>query len=232
MPKNFRSLRSRSCFLVKIRNFSVLNDKLKTKLRGKTSVQGKMKKKRKRKKEEREKKEGEKEGKKILSSTQKMNSSDVQPTPNFSFFSSNNHTNQSSSGFKVANRVRFLKDSSMRRGLLRNSFRNDRRNQNQKSSSNSNSRNQLQVDDLTNDDHFDIISFDGNFKRLSALEKERERLSLSKSESSIFDWSRNSIEARSMGSVLSKGNQLVDVNQNEVIFRPFFQFQMDDSNEE
>ena len=78
----------------------------------------------------------------------------------------------------------------------------------------------------------DITSFDGNFTRLSTLEKERERLSLSKSESSIFDWSRNSIEARSMGSVLSKGNQLVDVNQNEVIFRPFFQFQMDDSNEE
>ena len=64
------------------------------------------------------------------------------------------------------------------------------------------------------------------------LEKERERLSLSKSESSIFDWPRNSIEARSMSSVLSKGNQLVDVNQNEVIFRPFFQFQMDDSKEE
>ena len=72
MSQNFRSLRSRSSFLVKIQNFSALNHKFRSKQRGITNCRrekmkekvGKKGKKRKKEKERRkeEKKKKKKEG--------------------------------------------------------------------------------------------------------------------------------------------------------------------------
>ena len=55
MPKNFRSLRSRSCFLVEIQNYFTVNEKFLEKLSRETSTEGEIKVKTGEKKEKREK---------------------------------------------------------------------------------------------------------------------------------------------------------------------------------